>query len=439
MRVVSRRAIWRSASFMCALILASVFSARCMGPSPSLGRSVSLSPVESSAVEQIGQPPQAVAVPHGDLFDEAIAPFIAIAPRARAARERTDPMYASRIDAELNDHRVNFLLFGYGETNEPPLPRDIIGSITIMSLDYRARSISQISLTHDARAPEIEGFNLERGQPSHPSKIDTTYRHGGFDLMRLAVENATGLSIDFQLAAEDLLVKELVDDVFGGIEIENPVAMATNPIVVSGKLYACPGFPKGTLTLNGLGALCYLKGLALPPYDPAKENNLRKHIVFQSLKNSVERNLKNPLFPIKMIALMQKQLELKAIAYDFDAKSLVIDAVKQLAGGASLRGVSLPTIDQNLYLVDDQIGDGGFTWVMSTQNPIIRDELRRGIYMDTAMVVTSGDPNAADLARGYWNSVRTIVKSKLMHTDRMLLALPSRPWLPARAGRPRPY
>ena len=99
----------------------------------------------------------------------------------------------------------------------------------------------------------------------------------------------------------------------------------------------------------------------------------------------------------------------------------------------------MPTIDQNLYLVDDQIGDGGFTWVMGTQNPIIRDELKRGIYKDTAMVVTNGDPNAKDLARGYWNSVRTIVKSKLMHTDRMLLALPLRPWLPAKPGRPRSY
>src|SRR5207237_1292547 len=142
-----------------------------------------------------------------------------------------------------------------------------------------------------------------------PSKIHTTYRHGGFDLMRLTVENATGLSIDYQLAAEDLLVKELVDDVFGGIEIDNPVALATNPIVLSGKLYACSGFSKGRQTLNGIQALCYLKGLALPPYDPAKENNLRKPIVFQALKNEVERNLKNPLFPLKMLALMQKQLE----------------------------------------------------------------------------------------------------------------------------------
>ena len=424
---------------MFTLVILSVLSVRCMGPTLTVGRMVSTAPLENAPGAVSPAPLVEPAAARGDLFDEAIAPVVSLAARSRAERRSADPSYATRIDAELNEHRVNFLLFGYGETYEPPLPRDVIGSITILSLDYRAHSISQISLTHDARAPEIERFNSLRNLPSHPSKIDTTYRHGGFDLMRLAVENATGLSIDYQLAAEDLLVRALVDEVFGGIEIDNPIAMATNPIVLSGKLYACEGFPKGRQTLNGIQALCYLKGLALPPYDPAKENNLRKPIVFQALKNGVERNLKNPLFPIKMLALMQKQLELKAIAYDFDARGLVVDTLKQLAGGGPLRSVTIPSIDQNLYLVDDQIGDGGFSWVMGTQNPIIRDELARGVYKDTAMVVANGDPNAPDLAHGYWNSVRTIVKSKLMHTDRMLLTLPSRPWQPDKSYRPRPY
>jgi LytR_cpsA_psr family len=431
------KAFWRSMCFMCALIVVSILSARCMGPIPTFPRAAATAAAANGDV-QTGQPQAEVAV-SGDLFDEAIAPFITLANRGRTERNRADAFYAGRIDPELNEHRINFLLFGYGETNEPPLPRDIIGSITIMSLDYRSRSISQISLTHDARAPEIERFNRLRGEPSHPSKIDTTYRHGGFELMRLAVENATGLSIDYQLAAEDVLVKQLVDDVFGGIEIDNPVALATNPIYVSGRLQPCLAFPKGRQTLDGIRTLCYLKGLAYPPYDPAKENNLRKHIVFQGLKNEVDRNLNNPLFAIKMLALMQQQLEEKTIAYDFDAKSLIIGAVEQLAGGAGVRTVSMPTIDQNLYLVDDQIGDGGFTWVMGTQNPIIRDELKRGIYKDTAMVVTNGDPNAQDLAKGYWNSVRTIVKSKLMHTAEILLSLPSRPWSPGKSVRPRPY
>ena len=136
---------------------------------------------------------------------------------------------------------------------------------------------------------------------------------------------------------------------------------------------------------------------------------------------------------------MQQEVERKAVAYDFSATTLIVETIKHLATGALTRHLTLPNIDQNIYLVDEHIGDGGFAWVMGTQNPIIRDELKRGIYKDTAMVVTSGDPYAADLAHGYWSSVRTIVKSKLMHTDGMILALPVRQPATARGTRRQSY
>jgi hypothetical protein len=364
---------------------------------------------------------------------------VSIASRGRAERARRDPTFATRIDDELNRNRVNFLLFGYGETWEPPLPRDIIGTITILSLDMRKRSVSQISLTHDARSPEIERYMEQHGQAPHPSKIDTTYRHGGFELMRLAVENATGLSMDYQLSTEDVVVKALVDDALGGIEIDNPIALATNPIFVEGTQYPCGTFPIGKQRLDGTRTLCYLKGLVLPPYDPAKENNARKPFIYQGLSNALERNLTNPLFPIKLLGMLQHQLDRKHIAYDFDATALVFDSVKHLAAGALSRRVTIPTIDQNIYLVDERIGDGGFSWVMGTQNPVIKDELKRGFFKDTAMVVTSGDPYTYDLAKGYWGSVRTIVKSKLMHTAELLLKLPGRPFPNKTHKYPQPY
>jgi hypothetical protein len=227
--------------------------------------------------------------------------------------------------------------------------------------------------------------------------------------------------------------------VLGGIEIDNPLELATNPIYLEGIQYPCGSFPRGKQTLDGTRTLCYLKGLVMPPYDPAKENNARKPVVYKGLSQGLERNLTNPLLPIRMLGLLQQQLDRKSIAYDFDATALVFDSVKHLAAGALSRRATLPTIDQNIYLVDERIGDGGFTWVMGTQNPVIKDELKRGIYKDTAMVVTSGNPYASDLAKGYWGSVRTIVKSRLMHTAEQLLRLPSRP-LPTRSGqRPQPY
>ncbi len=361
-----------------------------------------------------------------DLFDDLIQPFKDVALARRAERARTDPTYALRVDPELNATRINFLLFGYGETYEPPHPPDIIGSITILSLDYSSRKFAQISLTHDARAPEIERYLAKRGIVTNPSKIDQTYKIGGFDLMREAVENATGLSIDFQVAVEDVVIMKLVDDVVGTINLDSPFALDTNPIYVRDVWHQGTHFDKGVQQLDGLRTLHYLKGIMLPPYDPAKENNLRKRAVFSAISERLQQNITNPVVAFKAVSFLRAQLDSKAIAYDFDMNTLVVNAIKTLAGGTSSKQLTIPAIDQNLYLVDEQFGDGGFTWVMGTQNPIIKDELQRGIYKDTAMVVPDGDPYAPNLATGYWTSVRRVVKFALTPG---LLRLPAAPFL----------
>ena len=81
--------------------------------------------------------------------------FAKEAERRRAELAKTDPDHSRRIDKALNDGRVNFLLFGYGETHEPPATeKAIIGSQTIISYDTHTRKADIISLTHDIRAPE---------------------------------------------------------------------------------------------------------------------------------------------------------------------------------------------------------------------------------------------------------------------------------------------
>lgn len=350
-----------------------------------------------------------------DPIDEIVRPFATAALQARAARAQKDADYAKRLDPDLNKNRINFLLFGYGETYEPPHEKDTIGTITILSWDYHAHKIAQISLTHDARAPEIERYLLAKGLRTNPSRIDQTYRIGGFELMRLAVENATGLVMDFQVVVEDVVIKNLVDEVLGAIEVENPLELWTNPIYLQGVRYAGEHFPKGRQTFNGLKTMAYLKGLSSPPYDPAKENNLRKQVILRSLSQGVESNIRNPLFTLKLLSFLRNQLERKSIQYDFDISALLLNGLRQLAANPPSGKLTMPSLEQNIYLVDERFGDGGFTWVMGTQNPIIKDELRRGIYKDTAMVVTSGNPYAENLATGYWGSVRAIVRSRLLY------------------------
>ena len=63
-------------------------------------------------------------------FERVLHPMLLEAKRHRAAAAAADPTYWTRLDPRLNSTRLNFLLFGYGETHEPPLTeRAFIGSL----------------------------------------------------------------------------------------------------------------------------------------------------------------------------------------------------------------------------------------------------------------------------------------------------------------------
>src|SRR5216684_4036259 len=157
-------------------------------------------------------------------FERVLRPLLLEAKRHRQANAAEDSAYWSRLDPKLNATRLNFLLFGYGETHEPPLTeRAFIGSLTIFSYDYATRQIDLVSLTHDIRAPEIERYLYDQThQPIGPIKIDRAYNTGGFDLMRRTIEDATGLAIDYQLAFKESAIAGATDNVFGGLDVEVP-------------------------------------------------------------------------------------------------------------------------------------------------------------------------------------------------------------------------
>ena len=54
-------------------------------------------------------------------FERVLRPLLLEAKRHRKTNAADDPAYWKRLDPTLNATRLNFLLFGYGETHEPPL------------------------------------------------------------------------------------------------------------------------------------------------------------------------------------------------------------------------------------------------------------------------------------------------------------------------------
>ena len=379
------------------------------------------SPAATSSIPSAPQP--TAILRSGTMADALLNPFASEASRRRNERARLDPAYTRRVDQKLNQGRINFLLFGYGETHEPPLAVDvIIGSLSILSYDLRTGRVDIVSLTHDTRAPEIERLLAQRGKPSAPVKIDQAYRVGGFDLMRRTVEDATGLSIDFQIAFKDSLLNNLVDDVFGGIEIDNPADFKVQPFYLDGKLFDEGHFGQGRQRLNGVQTIQYIKALTAR-HDPALERNVRKVIVFRALLDGVNQRCHDRDFWLRISSFVVGQSTSKTIQYDFDPLRLLVSHLPDVISGAARfakgEGCDLGAsrIGRTLYVVDSAVGDGGVQWLAMAvlSNPIAQRDLESGVYPNEkeAIELPINSNPYGDLITGYWPSVRLLVKQRL--------------------------
>ncbi len=152
--------------------------------------------------------------------------------KTRENKAKNDKEWSNRVDTELNHNRVNFLLFGYGKSVEPPNPNLIeVGSHTIISVNVDTGQIDIVSFTHDIWDPEINKYLNNFGQPGSAQKIDRGFfiakqRDGNekaLQFMDKQVEQMTGLSVDHSVAfQDDEVFSDLIDGVFGGLEVDVP-------------------------------------------------------------------------------------------------------------------------------------------------------------------------------------------------------------------------
>jgi len=363
------------------------------------------------------------------LFEVLFQPFVSEAQKRREQRARNDPDYLRRVNQVLNENRVNILLFGYGETHEPPVTeRAIIGSHTIISFDTRRRVADIISITHDTRAPEVERKLGISGKPKSATRIDQAFIFGGFELMRQTLENATGLCIDFQIAFDDVVIKDFVDSVYGGVEVQVPQAFEVHPFYLNGKKYPAGKFPQGLQKLNGTQVIQFIKTvpIAQRAYDVSLEHNLRKHIIFEALLESLKTKSSDPLFWVNAGKFTAGEIKSGMLAYDFDHTTLVKNQIGSVALNLSQYaatdksqksgGLQFPQFNKRKYIVDKTQGDGGVRWVdPNVDDPYMRADVRAGVYANYDMEVPyNGNPYAADLANEYWCSTRSLTQTALL-------------------------
>jgi hypothetical protein len=355
-------------------------------------------------------------------FERVLHPLLLEAKRRRVTSAAQDPTYWTRLDPRLNATRLNFLLFGYGETHEPPLTeRAFIGSLTIFSYDYATHQIDLVSLTHDIRAPEAERYLHDQGQAQvGPIKIDQTYGIGGFPLLRRTIEDASGLAIDFQLAFKESAIQGATDSVFGGLDVNVPLGFQVNAFYLDGVKYPGGEFHQGVQHLDGIQVIQFIKTVPVEEhYDPRLEHNARKHLVFRAIMDSLKQHSGDVAFLGRAALFFSSQVSSDSIAYDFDLRTLVVDNMRKLMtnfGRPDAPDTGMPGVDRTLYVVDPASGDGGVQWVQANahDNAITARDLADKVYGELAIEVPyNGDPYAPDLAHNYWPDVRRLIATHL--------------------------
>lgn len=364
-----------------------------------------------------------------NMATEFLRPFIDYALQKRLERRLKDPTeYDKTIDQELNSHRVNFVLMGYGEEHGETY-KDMGGSITIMSYDTKTGKIGNISLSRDIRAPELE--QRQPADKKSPQVLRHAYSQGGFDLLRKVSEDATGLASDFQLVLKDTVIRDLVRDVTGPVTVDVPKDHDTQGFRMDGKDYPPKLVPKGIQEMDYMQAMYYILSEDKVPVGKQDERSFRKNSLMKSISKALQANIRRNPFQLKTIKdFMDKKIADKDILFDFDP-NLLDNSLKGLVNLATKAFLNLGNVDFTLPYQDEKqevvfhdpfFGDGGVARIHNLRTQItqrniatetVRKEADEKEMPDWMLIPDGGDPYAKDLVKNYWGSVRKLVKEKL--------------------------
>jgi anionic cell wall polymer biosynthesis LytR-Cps2A-Psr (LCP) family protein len=234
--------------------------------------------------------------PESEALDLAAFGIGSLVEEDRAARKAADPEYSKRINEQLTQNRVNFLVFGYGEEHGETYA-DFGGSISIVSYDLITGKKTSISLSRDIRTPELETIitraNGEK-QSQGPVTLREAFKRKGFEGMREIAEKATGLSVDYQIVMKDTVLQDYLTQISGPIEIEIDKNRVSNSYRIGGKEYPSGFvFSAGKQVLSPEDAIRYVIAEDLNPNGRVDERAYRKTPLMEGMINSTKNNIVN--------------------------------------------------------------------------------------------------------------------------------------------------
>jgi hypothetical protein len=407
------------------LLLAAVTLATCAA--------VALAPNVGAQPQSCADAPRETVVRRPDggtlLFDQFMQPLLDESTRRRAARMSEDPGYAHRVDADLNAHRLNVALLGFGEEHDQTYG-DMGISVTILSLDLQTWDLMSLSLSRDIRAPELED-QLVRTPPRWPVTLRAAYKVGGFDRVRQVLEDATGLSIDFQVLMKDVFLRNYMDAVSGPVELVLPQDFATNTYRLEGVDHPPDFIPAGRQTLSTDQAMTLVLGESVDPQGKGDERSYRKDLLLRTLSCEARQRFAahDVGFALDLVRFSLGEVKNQELLSDFDVQ-LLTGALGNLAQAfVASRGQvdsTFPSLASGRELVihDEAFGDGGVRRVHYMalfpsehgvgNNPLVDEEIQLGSLAPYMLIPLGGNPYADDLVVDYWSATRTLVRSHLI-------------------------
>jgi hypothetical protein len=419
----------RAVALAVVLTGANVVSAHA-GPPPSVALAAAQAgdPAPDACVDLSAGAPQGRPYSTGRpiVFDQFIGPFVDAAASRRAKLAAADPGYWHRVDADLNAHRVNIALLGYGEEHDQTYA-DMGVSATILTLNLDTWHVDEISLSRDIRVPELEDQSALT-PPRWPQTLRAAYRARGFDGIRPILEDATGLAVDFQIVMKDVFLKNYLNEVSGPVQLIVPKDFHTNVYRLDGQDHGEDFLAAGRRTLSPDQAMTFVLAEALDPEGRADERSYRKDLLLKTLACGIRKRLadRNAGFALSLGGFMLGELRNENLVTDFDFE-LVSGGFAHLAQAfvTSLGEVdaSFPQLGsaRELVIHDPAFGDGGVRRVhyMATQpedadNALVKSEIQMGSLAPYMLIPVGGNPYATDLVADYWPAVRQLVRTRVL-------------------------
>lgn len=396
---------------------------------PTISVNPQITPVSEPAPE-----PEAKSEESKDLFREFLKPFVEEALKKRAERAKLDPEYFHRVDQELNENRINIVLFGYGEEHGQTYD-DYGGHMSILSYDLKTNKISAIHISRDTLVPELKEYLISTGSVSKDPVLRNVYKAGGFDLMQKTAERATQLAIDFQLVVKDTAIRDGIQQLAdGNLELDVRQEHDTESFRLGSIDYAGGLIPEGRQTMDTMQVMRYMMAESKNPQKPEDERTLRKNDALEALLKKIKDKVKtNPLFLKEVTGFLDGQIRQKNIMCDFNLNSLTGNFIRGLINMAASRltnlgrniEMSLPEIDsiQQININDPMFGGSAVSRTHAIEhnyqkperhdNLRVVEEIKKRLFPPWMLIADGGNPYSADLVTDYWQSVRDLVKQKL--------------------------